>query len=261
MVNSTASIAGVNYKTRQKWFRYYRVAIQRWLNDEEDPEPLGGPGITVEIDETCCTKKRKYNRGSGGPRDDRWVFGIVERRNNGVRGRARAWLVPDRTRYSLIPLIRTNIHPESKIISDNYVVYHGLSEIGYDHEMVNHSLEFVERGNPNVHTETIEGTFLFYPVEVMTNNLQICYKLTTNFSPTGLWAHLKAHLNGRGGTRDHLIQERIDEWRFKRDYLRPDSHEYNFWKVLRVMQAQGYAAKVIVDNEDEAMEDDSDEEE
>ena len=121
---------------------------------------MGGPGKVVEIDESCFTKKRKHNRGSGGERPDRWVFGMIERRGaDGVRGRARVWLVPDRTRYSLIPLIRLNIHPETKIISDNYVVYHGLAEMGYDHEMVNHSLEFVERGNPNVHTETIEGKF------------------------------------------------------------------------------------------------------
>ena len=73
-----------------------------------------------------------------------------------------------------------------------------------------------------------------------------------------MWTHLKEHLNGRGGTRDHLIQERIDEWRFKRDYLREDSHEYNFWKVLRVMQSQGYAAKLIVDSQDEEEESDDD---
>ena len=76
-----------------------------------------------------------------------------------------------------------------------------------------------------------------------------------------MWAHLKSWLNGRGGTRDHLIQERIDEWRFHRDYLTDDSHEYNFWKVIRVMQSHGVIAKYLVDNEnDDEDDDDSDEE-
>ena len=74
--------------------------------------------------------------------------------------------------------------------------------------------------------------------------------------------HMKSHLNGFGGTRDHMIQERIDEWRFKRDYLREDSHEYNFWKVLQVIRVHGWAAKIQVDRENERLqEDDSDEEE
>ena len=71
--------------------------------------------------------------------------------------------------------------------------------------------------------------------------------------------HVKNHLNGLGGTRDSLIQERLDEWRFKRDYLRSDSHQYNFWKVLQVLRHQGWAAKLIVDREYERAEQGDDE--
>ena len=46
----------------------------------------------------------------------------------------------------------------NKIISDNYSVYHCLGEMGWDHEMVNHSMEFIERHDRSVHTEGIEGT-------------------------------------------------------------------------------------------------------
>ena len=61
--------------------------------------------------------------------------------------------------------------------------------------------------------------------------------------------HVKRHLNGLGGTRDIFIQERLDEWRFHRDYLRHDSSDYNFWKMLRVIAATGYQAKLQVDSE------------
>ena len=71
--------------------------------------------------------------------------------------KCRLWLVPNRLRETLFPLIESNIHPETRIISDNYSVYHPLGEMGWEHEMVNHSMEFVERHDRSVHTEGIEG--------------------------------------------------------------------------------------------------------
>ena len=64
---------------------------------------------------------------------------------------------------------------------------------------------------------------------------------------TGLWKHCKDWLNGLGGTRDNMIQERLDEWRFHRDYLRDDTHQYNFWKMLKILAAKGNEAKMLVD--------------
>ena len=111
------------------------------------------------MDESCFSKKRKYNRGSGGPQPHRWVFGIVERADNGVAGRCLLWLVPNRRRETLLPLIERHIHRESKIYSDDYNVYSTLGARGWNHETVNHSLEFVETYDRDVHTQTIEGMF------------------------------------------------------------------------------------------------------
>ena len=63
----------------------------------QDAEPLGGPGIIVEIDESKFGK-RKYNRGRlvVGHR----VFGIVERDT----GRMVMLCVPDRSAATLYPL-------------------------------------------------------------------------------------------------------------------------------------------------------------
>ena len=61
--------------------------------------------------------------------------------------------------------------------------------------------------------------------------------------------HIKRWLNSLGGTRDNMIQERLDEWRFHRDYLRDDSHDRNFWKMLRIIAAKGWEAKMQCDNE------------
>ena len=217
-LEKTDQAVDTNRKWKRKYFRYYRIAIRKWLHEVQRGTKLGGPGMTVEIDESCFTKKRKYNRGSGGPKPERWVFGIVERRHeDGTRGRVRLWLVEDRTRSVLIPIINNNIHRATKIISDNYVVYHTLRDMGWDHEMVNHSMEFVESWDRNVHTEGIEGT----------------------------WMHVKRWLNHLGGTRDAHIQERLDEWRFHRDYM--TQREYNFWRFLVVIGKKGYQAKISVD--------------
>ena len=63
----------------------------------DDPEPLGGPGVIVEIDESKFGR-RKYNRGRlvvG-----TWVFGILERDT----GRMVMLSVADRSAATLLPL-------------------------------------------------------------------------------------------------------------------------------------------------------------
>ena len=100
-------------KTIEKYFRIFRVSLMLFMentwNSGEEGVKLGGPGMTVEIDESCCTKKRKYNRGSGGPKPDRWVFGMVERLPGGFAGRRRFFLVPNRRAETLIAIIERNI--------------------------------------------------------------------------------------------------------------------------------------------------------
>ena len=61
--------------------------------------------------------------------------------------------------------------------------------------------------------------------------------------------HVKRHTNVLGATRDEYVQEKLDEWRFKRDYLREDAHDLNFWKMLRALALCGQQAKLIVDSE------------
>ncbi|KAG0438580.1 hypothetical protein DMUE_3004 [Dictyocoela muelleri] len=57
-----------------KWYRRLRIAGKRFLR--ESMIRLGGEKKIVEIDETVISK-RKYNRGR--IRDNKWVFGCIER--------------------------------------------------------------------------------------------------------------------------------------------------------------------------------------
>ena len=71
-------------------------------------------------------------------------------------GKARTFVVPDRTAETLIPIIVATVRPGTLIISDTYAPYFRLGrDYRYRHLMVNHSLEFVNRHNRFIHTETI----------------------------------------------------------------------------------------------------------
>ena len=92
--------------------------------------------------------KRKYNRGHHVK--GQWVVNVVE------RGSGKTFLVAvhDRTTDTLI----SSIHPGTTIISDCWASYSTVSEEGYQHKTVNHSITFVD---PVIgaHTNTVDSTW------------------------------------------------------------------------------------------------------
>ena len=136
--------------TSVDWRSFCSEVTISWLNNQE---PIGGPDVIVEIDETFFVKA-KYNRG----RQLRqiWLFGGIERVSK------RKFIVPlhqegqDRSARTLIPLIKKYIRPGSVIISDGWAAYNSVASEGYTHKVVNHSEEFVSASDPSVHTQTIE---------------------------------------------------------------------------------------------------------
>ena len=79
----------------------------------------------VEIDETLMTH---YNG------QQMWVFGIFDR----VTKELRCFAVQDRSRESLIPIIKEHVVPGAKIYSDGWLAYHNLEREGYRHTVVLH---------------------------------------------------------------------------------------------------------------------------
>ncbi|GFR08180.1 putative transposase-like protein [Trichonephila clavata] len=139
----------------------FSQAVADWRNYASDvlidyivvnTEKLGGGGgKTVEVDESKIGK-RKYNRGHFV--EGQWVFGGVERET----GRCFLVAVHDRTAETLLGLIESWIEPGTTVISDCWKSYERLSERGYNHLTVNHSLEFVD-SETGAHTNTIEVTW------------------------------------------------------------------------------------------------------
>lgn len=69
------------------WYNFFRDVCGEYF--VSNPVTVGGPGMTVEIDESKFGK-RKYNRGR--MIDGHWVFGGVERGSN----KSFMLVVPDR---------------------------------------------------------------------------------------------------------------------------------------------------------------------
>ena len=132
------------------WYNYCReVCADRIMKHHAGP--IGGPGSTVEIDESKFGK-RKYHRGRF--IEGQWVFGGICRETKAC------FLVPveRRDRDTLLPIIRAQILPGTRVMSDLWKSYDCLQNEGYQHLTVNHSLNFVDP-DTGAHTQGIENTW------------------------------------------------------------------------------------------------------
>lgn len=152
----TAVLIGVNRKTVNAWFMYFRLAIF-WQRTKRRQELIGGE---VEIDESYHGAKRKrgfhgkLKRGRGTLKQP--VFGIFER-----AGEVFTELVPNAKKKTLQALICGHISKNAVIYSDGWRGYDGLVDVGYDrHCRVNHRENEFSRGN-GIHINGIESFWSF----------------------------------------------------------------------------------------------------
>lgn len=112
---------------------------------------LGGRGKIVEIDEWMFGNKQKYNCGCVS--EGQWVFGMVERDT----GRSLVFRDPDHQQETLVTrLVHKFLEPGTVIISDKFLPYFSLNNVGYIDLMVNHSKNFVDPCTGAL-SNTVEG--------------------------------------------------------------------------------------------------------
>jgi hypothetical protein len=138
------------------WSRFCRDIALWYVETQYEVAQIGGKGHVVEIDETLVVR-RKYNRGRMLTQE--WLFGGIERNTNGV------WtvfleFVADRTAETLLEIVCRRIAPGTKIISGGWASYNAIADLGYKHEVINHSLNFVDPIDPTIHTQRIENTWM-----------------------------------------------------------------------------------------------------
>uniref|UniRef100_A0A182NVN4 DDE_Tnp_IS1595 domain-containing protein n=1 Tax=Anopheles dirus TaxID=7168 RepID=A0A182NVN4_9DIPT len=105
---------------------------------------IGGPGKTVEIDETLLCK-RKYNRGRINSSNCQWLVGGACRETKEIFLKREA----NRKDY--------NVAAGTRIITDCWGGYNQLANVGFLHDTVNHSTHFVNPEDSNVHTQMVEN--------------------------------------------------------------------------------------------------------
>jgi len=145
-------------KVTQKtaWFMLHRIRLA--LGEELEDKMGGNDRGPIEIDETHIgPKPQKMHRAKrlkvhGPDRKDTTatVMGMLDRESRQVRAK----VVPNVKRESLQNEILEQIERGSKIYTDNWPAYDGLTAEQYIHETVTHIEEYV-RGQ--IHTQGIEN--------------------------------------------------------------------------------------------------------
>jgi transposase-like protein len=175
----------ISGKTTLQCFSNLRRLVVEHTSQAERASIIGGPGMIVELDESIVSK-RKYNRGR--LVREQWVFGGIQR-STSVMKPFFMELVPNRRETTLLEIIGRRVAAGTTIMTDGWRSYRNLSRYnGYNHCVVNHSVNLVDRADRNVHTQNVENQ----------------------------WMHLKAWLKKKGSNLGPNISEYLFEYWFKR---------------------------------------------
>ena len=128
--------------------------------------------------------------------------------------------VPDRSAQTLIPIIQQYIRPGTTIYSDMWPAYNQLNELGYNHQVVNHSRNFVDPESG-----------------VCTNGVE------------GMWSRAKAKFKAMNGTSRVLISEYLTEFMWTQRF--PRDKFANLWRTIATLPRYNFGATRTEDNSDD----------
>ena len=146
---------GVTYKTA--WFMAHRI---REAMRDLKPEPMGGAGKTVEVDETYIGYlEGQPKKGHGASSHKNTVLTLVER-----GGSARSFHIDSATVAAIVPIVRMNVRRESIMMTDEAGVYRSLGKEFLSHDAVNHGQKEYVRysGEAVITTNTVEGYYSIF---------------------------------------------------------------------------------------------------
>lgn len=128
---TAAELIGVNRNTATLFYHRLREIIACQL---DVTSPFDGE---IEVDESYFGGVRKGKRGRGAAGKVP-VFGILKR-----GGRVYTKMIPDAKQETILPIIKSQVMPDSIVFTDAFGVYDILDVSGFHHHRVNHSKQFV----------------------------------------------------------------------------------------------------------------------
>jgi len=149
---------------KSAWFLSHR--IREAFRPSGKPEPMGGEGGFVEMDETYFGKKKDGRTGRVGTSHKHAVVALVER-----GGRVRSLYMPQVRQVDVRDVVKRNVSLKANLRTDESKVYFGIENWVASHETVNHRQDEYVRGDAS--TNTVEGVFSIFK-RGMTGTYQHC---------------------------------------------------------------------------------------
>lgn len=146
--------------------------------------------------------RRKYERGRLPAKKEVWLFGGLERGTSGVKCFLEI-IEGKRSTENLMPMIQRFILPGSRIYSDMWKSYNAIPKLpqNYSHYTVNHSENFLNPKDPNVHTQSIEG----------------------------MWSTYKRKFRPQAGNNSSTYHTYLPEFMWRKRFGDIENVFYNFW--------------------------------
>ena len=132
---------GVSYKTA--WFMCHRIR-EAMTPDHTSADKMGGPDTIVEADESYWGNLYKARAGSGHKMK---VVSLVERES----GQKRSFHVANVTSETVSAVLKSQVHPETHLMTDESYVYKRVGKHFSAHSTVNH-------GRKNMPVATLPAT-------------------------------------------------------------------------------------------------------
>ena len=152
--NQLHRILGVTLKTA--WFMSHRI---REAMRDGGMDVFGSGGGIVEADETFIGREPGVAQPKGGYKHKMKVLSLLDR-NTGAR---RSFVVDGVTIADVTPILRENIAREAHLMTDDAGQYRFMHTHFASHRTTPHMKGvYVDRNNPEVHTNTIEGSFSIF---------------------------------------------------------------------------------------------------
>jgi transposase-like protein len=152
--NQLHRILGVTLKTA--WFMSHRI---REAMSESNGNLFGAGGGIVEADETFIGREPGVKQPKGGYKHKMKVLSLLDR-DTGAR---RSFVVNGVTIADVTPILQANLAREAHLITDDAGQYRFMSKHFASHRTTPHMKGvYVDPTNPEVHSNTIEGSFSIF---------------------------------------------------------------------------------------------------